>query len=246
MAPLPKYEVIKDRIEATNYVFKAIQKNISRSKGTIIASLFEELNKERIFYHRNFINFTEFVDVVVKNTSKGFFTGPKTKTDQELKEILVKLLSVLRVVIVKGGVHRDINTFIKEAEGFNIANKESINIINMMINYKIPHMIDTVEYLSMVYPKILEMFKEEDPNVDIKPFVDAKADSWASRATEIRQDPPRPYVPAARAPERAAEPEKKKYEGKKEEPKKATPKIPFAEPKTRRSSRRSNRRTRRH
>jgi hypothetical protein len=241
----PAHQMIKDRIEATNYVFKAIQKNIARSKGTLLESLFEEMNKERIFYHRNFINFTEIVNIVVKNTSKGFFTGPKTKTDKELQEILIKLLSVLRVVIVKGGVHRDITDFIKTADGYDITNKDSIDLINVMINYKVPHTIDTVEYLSMIFPNILEMFKEEDPRVDLKSMVDATQASWKSRAEEKRQEAPRPYVPAPRAPERAPEPERKKYEGKKEE-KKASSKINFAEPKTRRSGRRSTRRTRKH
>lgn len=239
----PVHQLIKDRIEATNYVFKAIQKNIARSKGTLLESLFEELNKERIFYHRNFINFTEFINIVVKNTSKGFFAGPKTKSDQELKEILVKLFSVLRVVIVKGGVHRDITDFIEKADGFDITNKDSIDLINVMVNYKVPHMIDTIEYLSMIFPNILEMFNENKPEVALKPLVDAAPAPWRSRATE-KVEPKRNYPPPPPRP--AAEPERKKYEGKKEEPKKATPKIPFAEPKTRRSSRRSNRRTRRH
>jgi hypothetical protein len=224
-------QLIKDRIEAVNMVFNAIRKNINASKKTFLKTLVNSLDEQRTFYNKSFLNFTQFIDMVIRDSSKGFFTNPKLKEDQELKDIILKLLSFISVVISKGKVQRDVEDYIKKSVEFKITNKETLNILNLLINYKNPITIDTLEFLEVIVPDFYEkrLFTELVVSFDkeFESAVDAEERERVARSFERQNRPSREN----RAPR---------------------PKFPFpaeknkAEPKTRRSARRSTRRTRRH
>lgn len=169
----------KDRIKYLNTAFKFIHENISDSnkKDIIILSIFKNLNKEKFYYNGDIMNFTEFIHAVVKDTTPGWFgKSSYVKTHSELKTILIKLMTAIRNVIVRKENLKDVLEFIENEHGFNISNKDSVNILNFIINYKFFDNFDTYDFLKTMYPELSEKVVKKDIP-DPPEILDAKVSS---------------------------------------------------------------------
>ena len=115
------------------------------------------------------MKFRDFVAEVVKDTAHhGWISWLwKTKVTNlvELKSILLKLMTVIKNVMVKKVETHDVFEFIDTEFGYNVSNKDSINFLNFLINYKFYDSFDTVQMLRSVYPELAEKVgeKKEEP-----------------------------------------------------------------------------------
>jgi len=159
-----------ERVELVNDAFKLIKKNmhLSKEKHELVLELFELFDKKIIYYNAKVLRFEEFIDEVIKDTNNTgiFYRSTKIKTLSELKKIFVLLLGVIRNVVASEEISRDVKKFIKEEYGYQISNKDTINILNFLINYRMYNDFNTIELMDELYPEIIEKsvagFKEAD------------------------------------------------------------------------------------
>jgi len=163
-----------ERVELVNQAFKLIKKNmnLSKDKHELVLELFELFSEKVIYYNAKVLRFEEFINEVIQDTNKTgiFYKSTKIKTLAELKKIFILLLGVIRNVVASEEISRDIKKFIKEEYGYHISNKDTINILNFLINYRMYNDFNTIELMDELYPEILEKsvagFKEANTKAD--------------------------------------------------------------------------------
>ncbi len=87
--------LIKENIKATrkNYLIVKIKQDY------VLLRIFEELNKETIYYDGKSLTFEEFISTAAKQTNGKFFSPIKTQTQS--KTILIKLMAAILIVVIR-------------------------------------------------------------------------------------------------------------------------------------------------
>jgi len=178
--------LIHDNIKSTrkNYIIVKIEQDY------ILLRIFKELNKETIFYDGKTLSFEEFIRAIEKATSRWWLVGSKIKTHDQVKTILIKIMAAIRNVVTRKAIPRELERFIKEEHGYNICNKDSINLLNFIINFKFYHDLNTRDFIDAIYPEIAEQSSirwniiPNPPNViEAKPNAIVKAHQESSRSS---------------------------------------------------------------
>ena len=144
--------LIYNNIKTTrkNYIVVQIEQDY------ILLRIYKELNKESLFYDGKTLNFEEFIRAIQKDTSRWWLVGSKIKTHDQVKTILIKIMAAIRNIITRKAIPRELEHFIKEEHGYNICNKDSINLLNFLINFKFYHDLNTRDLIDAIYPEIIE------------------------------------------------------------------------------------------
>jgi hypothetical protein len=176
--------LIYENIKTTrkNYIVVQIEQDY------ILLRIYKELNKESIFYDGKTLNFEEFIRAIQKDTSRWWLVGSKIKTHDQVKTILIKIMAAIRNIITRKAIPRELERFIKEEHGYNICNKDSINLLNFLINFKFYHDLNTRDLIDAIYPEIIEqssirwnVIPDPPEVIEAKPNAVVKAHQESSR-----------------------------------------------------------------
>jgi hypothetical protein len=108
-----------DRVKLMHTAFRLIDDTIRHFKKTdyVVLHVINNLKKEKMYYNGRIVDFADFVYAVVHDT-KGRHSSV-IKTHNELKTILIKLMTAIRNVVVKKDDTKDVFEFIDIEHGFN-------------------------------------------------------------------------------------------------------------------------------
>lgn len=237
-----------DRVKLMHEAFELIYKTIYHSKKTnyIVLHVINNLNREEIYYNGRKKNFTEFVLAVLKDT-KGKYSAT-IKTHNELKTILIKLMTAIRNVVIRKDDTKDVFEFIEMQHGFNISNKDSVNLLNFLINYDFFDTFNTNEFLKIMYPELAEKIVKRDIpdppeilNAKLPPRPQPPSNSSRNKPRNAARNAPRNQTrnkPREQSKNKPKNATRKNQNGKKKErenaPKKEKPpaEFPFGAEKT--------------
>ena len=73
-----------------------------------------------------------------------------------MKTILIKLVVAVQHMIDKKAVPKEVEKFIKKEYGYDISNKDTLNLLNFLINYKFYHNLNLHNFLEALYPELIE------------------------------------------------------------------------------------------
>jgi hypothetical protein len=151
-------DLIKLLHEAVSFIHANMQskKLIGYEDDFIIDRIFKELNKETIYYDSKSLDFKNFIAAVKKDTAHWWLLGSKINKPEQAKTILVKIMSAIRNIITRKAVPKKLEQFIKEEHGYDISNKDSVNLLNFLINFKFYHDLSTHDFMSAIYPELAE------------------------------------------------------------------------------------------
>ena len=146
----------KDRVELFHTMVHKITKTIRTASRTdyIVLNIVKQLNKEDIIYDGKYYSFEKFIGRVEEDTRKGFIFGAKIRDDDQLKTVLIKLMSAIRSIIGKKEVTKEVERFLETEHGYDICNKLSVNLLNFLINYTYYDGFDTLLFLDIIYPEL--------------------------------------------------------------------------------------------
>jgi len=161
-----------DYVKALHAAFSLMEESINATKknqiirfvedDSIIERIFDELNDETtIYYDGKLLNFEQFVHAVVRDTTPGLFSKLVTqqaviKKSSQVKTILIKLVVAIQNMIDKKAVPKEVEKFIKKEYGYDVCNKDTINLLNFLINYKFYHNLNLHNFLEALYPELIE------------------------------------------------------------------------------------------
>jgi hypothetical protein len=178
--------LIYNNIKTTrkNYVVVQIEQDY------ILLRIYKELNRESLFYDGKTLNFENFIRAIQKDTARWWLVGSKIKTHDQVKTILIKIMAAIRNIITRKAIPRELERFIKEEHGYNICNKDSINLLNFLINFKFYHDLNTRDFIDAIYPEIIEqssirwnVIPDPPEVIEAKPNVVVKAHQESLRSS---------------------------------------------------------------
>jgi hypothetical protein len=185
----------KDRIELFNIMLDLVRSTIRDANKTdyIVLNVVKQLDKEDIHYEGKFHSFSNFINKIAQDTKRGFLGGaPILKDGDQLKTILVKIFTAITSVISKKEISKEVDRFLENEYGYEISNKKSVNILNLLVNYHYYDKFDTLRFLDIIYPELaseIQAKKIADPPQVLNV---ARNDSRGKPASQYpkRSDPP--------------------------------------------------------
>jgi hypothetical protein len=162
---LPKFQIPaeKHQIKILNDALKVLKKTYEtyKKRKYNLLSILSYLETKTAYYNGKVYNrFFEFVDKAIRDTSPGFFTGPKVATRADLRNILLNVL--LAIKAVRSEQSDDLKHFIKHQFGYNISESEVVNIFNFLLNFESYDTIDTIKLIKQINWDIVEQIKYKD------------------------------------------------------------------------------------
>lgn len=201
------FSLMDDSIQSTrkNQIVRLVEEDY------IIQRIFDELNDEStLYYDGKLLDFEEFVHAVAKDTKPGLFSKllrqqAKIKKYSQVKTILIKLVVALQNMIDKKAVPKGVDRFIKKEYGYDISNKDTINLLNFLVNYKFYHDLNLHAFLEAVYPELIEdksiVWKTipDPPDIIDSPSKKEEGKRFGDRPLKPRNAPAGNAKPAANA-----------------------------------------------
>jgi hypothetical protein len=157
---LPKFQIPaeKHQIKLLNDALKLLKKNheIYRKRKYNLLSIFSYLETKTAYYEgKIYHRFFDFIDKAIKNTTPGFFSGPKVATRADLRNILLNI--ILAVKSIRKEMSHDLKDFINHQFGYKISNEsETLNLFNFLLNYEAYDNFDTVKLIKQVNAELME------------------------------------------------------------------------------------------
>jgi hypothetical protein len=151
-----KGAVKKEALEMLHDAIKLIYENfqIKKTKNYNLLAIFSNLKRRIVYYDGNILDYEQFLEYAIKDTSKGsFFKRTKVTKQYQLKNILVNLL--IGIKHVTPDMSFELKKFIKEEHGYEISNNNTLNLFNFIINFKYHGEIDTRKMIEIIYPELL-------------------------------------------------------------------------------------------
>lgn len=148
--------VKKEALEMLHDAMKLIKENfeIKKTKNYNLLAIFSNLKKKIVYYDGNILDFEQFLEYAIKDTSKGsFFKKTKVTKQYQLKNILVNLLIAIKYVTPD--MSAELKIFIDSEHGYKISNNNTLNLFNFIINFKYHGEIDTRKMIEIIYPELL-------------------------------------------------------------------------------------------
>lgn len=195
-----------DRVELFHTMVNMINTTIKDASRTdyIVLNIVKQLNKEDIMYEGRYYSFEKFISKLEQDTRRGFIFGARIRDDDQLKTVLVKLMSVIRNVIGKKEVTKELERFLESEHGYDISNKLSVNLLNFLINYRYYDGFDTLLFLDIIYPELAQ-------EIQRKKIADPPQILNAAREGAPKQGPPRRPDPPAQSGGRRSARSRKGY-----------------------------------
>jgi len=213
-----------DRIELFHDMVELIQDTLkdTNKHDYIVLDVVKKLNNEDVHYDGKFLTFSKFIDKIENDTRKKgwFYKESKLKHDNQLKTILIKIFSAITNVISKKDVITEVNKFINNEYGYDISDKQSVNIFNLLLNYRYYYTFDTHKFIDIIYPELASETRLKRPPPPAQILDSSRNDTRKQGSFPKRTD-----APASGPPPQAG--------GTRRNRKKTT--YPFGAPKIRRN-----------
>ena len=181
----------KDRVDLFHTMVNMINRTIKDASRTdyIVLNIVKQLNKEDIIYEGKYYSFEKFISKLEQDTRKGFIFGATIRDDDQLKTVLVKLMSAIRNVIGKREVTKELERFLETEHGYDICNKLSVNLLNFLINYRYYDGFDTLQFLDIIYPELAQEIQRKKI-ADPPQILNAVREGGPKQGPARRPDPP--------------------------------------------------------
>ena len=156
-----------DRIDLFHDMVELIQDTLkdTNKHDYIVLDVVKKLNNEDVHYDGKFLSFPKFIDKIENDTRKKgwFYKESKLKHDNQLKTVLIKIFSAITNVISKKDVVKEVSRFIENEYGYDISDKQSINIFNLLVNYRYYYTFDTHKFIEIIYPELASETRGKRP-----------------------------------------------------------------------------------
>ena len=146
---------IEDTIES-KHKFK------KQEEVPILLEIIDTLEKEMISYDSKRISFSKFIHEVKKDTSTKGFLGwfskdSKVKTIHELNDLFKKIMTAIKNIIIEKKLPDRFESKLKKnGKEFILSEVLSINILNLLINFKTTDTFDTITFIEEIYPELVK------------------------------------------------------------------------------------------
>jgi hypothetical protein len=146
---------IEDTIES-KHKFK------KQEEVPILLEIIDTLEKEMISYDSKRVSFSKFIHEVKKDTSTKGFLGwfskdSKVKTIHELNDLFKKIMTAIKNIIIEKKLPDRFESKLKKnGKEFILSEVLSINILNLLINFKTTDTFDTLTFIEEIYPELVK------------------------------------------------------------------------------------------
>ena len=137
----------------------------------ILLEIVDTLEKEMITYDSKRYSFSEFIHAIKEHTKTSTFFGlfskdSKVKTIHELNDLFKKLMTAIKnvVVVPQKLPERFEDELERKGKEFVISKALSINILNLLINFKLTEKFDTMVFIEKIYPELAKYIPKKDMN----------------------------------------------------------------------------------